>query len=86
MGICPNRVNELLRARNIPAGGAKRLRECAHENINVPRINTKVVAHAAPVWTNRPYRVSFVDKEVELDGICNEWQPKKEMNASDFTL
>ena len=66
MGIRPDSVNEFLGTRNIAAGGAKRFGECAHENVNVPRVDAKVVAHAASIGTNRTNGVSFVDIEVEL--------------------
>jgi hypothetical protein len=60
-------LHEFARAGDVASSSAERLRKGTHKNVDVGRVNAKVVANTAAIRTKTADRVSLVDVEVELD-------------------
>ena len=61
-------VNEVFITRNVASGGAERLSERAHEDVDAARVDAEVVRNATAMRSEGTDRVGFVDEEVELHG------------------
>ena len=62
----PKTVDNLLLASDIPSSGTEGLRERAHEDIDITRVDTEVVRDPTTARAHGNNRVSLVDEEVEL--------------------
>jgi hypothetical protein len=59
-------VNDSFIGSNIASSCTKRLRECAHQNIHIGRINSEEVAHTTTIFAKSANAVSFVNIKIKL--------------------
>ena len=76
MSIYAEPVDERLVPRDVPSSCTEGLCKCSHEDIDIPRVDAKVVCNTTAVRAKSTNGMGFVNEQVKLPQNVRKFQKK----------